>query len=278
MGPDWDAGHPRVDLEYRIAMGTKAIDPQAIRNVTVMGHPDETARVVHRLSRHLDKVGAGTPVAFRWTADGVDHTIRLAELSSHTPIPGMERAIRLADGVVAVVNAASNRPARLETMLRVADDHQIARLCLVIGLDQPGADFDRCVRAVADTRGAAPLPLQMPIGIDTEFAGAIDLVAMVTYEAADREPHEVQAVLAEQKRHRLLATVLGRPALPNPRTVSTERVHHLIRYRTRIGDVVPMLCSVAPRRIDDVAPLLDALVRYLPSPMDVCQPTHVLDY
>ncbi|WP_306359077.1 GTP-binding protein [Nocardia sp. CC227C] len=257
-------------------MGTEAIDPQAIRNITIMGHPDETARVVHRLFRHLGKVG---PLGgFRWRADGVDHTIRLTELSSHTPIPDRERAIRLADGVVAVVNAASDRPARLETMLRVADDHQVARLCLVTGLDQPGADFDRCVRAVADTRGAAPLTLHMPIGIDTEFAGAIDLVSMAVYEPTDLEPHGIHAVLAEQRRRRLLTTVLGRPTLPDPRTVSAERVHHLIRYRTRIGDVVPILCSVAPRRVDDVAPLLNALVRYLPSPMDVCQPAHVLDY
>lgn len=218
-------------------MGTKAIDPQSIRNVTIIGDPDETTRVARRMFGGFAGTGSST---VHWVTGRVDHTIRIAELSSHAPIATLERSIRVADGVIAVVNAAVKSAPRLETILRVADDHQVARLCLVTGLDDPAADFDRCVRMIADARGAVPLTLQIPLGIGTEFEGDID-------------------------------PVLGPPEIPS------EQLHDRIRRLTRTGDAVPVLCYAA-QRSDDIAPLLDAIVRYLPSPMQVCQPEHALNY
>ncbi|MEV0541818.1 GTP-binding protein [Nocardia salmonicida] len=246
-------------------MGTKAIDPQSIRNVTIIGDADETERVVHRLRRCF----GDTENAVHWSTDHVEHTIRVAALSSDAPVADLERAIRVADGVIAVVNAAAQSTPRLETMLRVADDHQVARLCLITGLDHPGADFDRCVRTIAETRGAAPLVLQVPAGTGADFGDVIDLVPVVLPgsvgshgEPAERWYRELVETLADQ----------------DPADYLLLRdLHNRIRRRTRNGDVVPILCGT-PLASDDIAPLLDAIVRYLPSPLYVCQPEHALDY
>ncbi len=259
-------------------MGTKAIDPQSIRNVTIIGDPDETTRVVHRLCRRF----ARTAATVHWVTGRVDHTIHIAELSSQAPIADLERSVRVADGVIAVVSAAMERTPRLETILRLADDHQVARLCLVTGLGHPAADFDRCVRTIAETRGAVPLTLQIPIGIGTEFEGVIDLVPMWALEPMAAEFYGSHWKVAEQWYRNLVATVMEQDAADSGailglRQIPPEHLHERIRCLTRIGDAVPVLCDAATWS-DDIAPLLDAIVRYLPSPMHVCQPEHALDY
>ncbi|MFC4374194.1 GTP-binding protein [Nocardia halotolerans] len=248
-------------------MGTKAIDPQSVRNVTIIGDPAGATQVVHRLRRCF----GDTENTVHWSTDGVEHTIRVAALSSDARIADLERCIRVADGVIVVVNAAAHSTPRLETMLRVADDHQVARLCLVNGLDQPAADFDRCVRTVADTRGAAPLVLQVPAGTGTEFDGAIELVSPAAL-AAVGIPGEPAGRWC-----RALVEALTEPDPAELGSLTLRDLHNRIRRRTRNGDIVPILC-VAPLASDDIAPLLDAVVRYLPSPLDVCQPEHALDY
>lgn len=246
-------------------MGTKAIDPQSIRNVTIIGDPDGTARLVQRLRRCF----GDTENTVHWSTDSIEHTIRVAELSSDARIADLERSIRVADGVIAVVNAAAHSTPRLETMLRVADDHQVARLCLIAGLDQPTADFDRCVRTIADTRGAAPLALQIPAGTGADFDDVIDLLPMVAPEAFGSRGN------AAERWYRALIEALTEQ---DPADSLTLRdLHNRIRHRTRNGDIVPILCGT-PSASDDIAPLLDAIVRYLPSPMYVCQPEHALDY
>ncbi|MEV6136745.1 GTP-binding protein [Nocardia sp. NPDC051990] len=263
-------------------MGTKAIDPQSIRNVTIIGDPDETTRVVHRLFRRFAGTGSSAAATVHWVTGCVDHTIHIAELSSDAPIAELERSIRVADGMIAVVSAAVQSTPRLGTILRLADDHQVARLCLVTGLDHRAADFDRCVRTITETRGAVPLTLQIPIGIGTEFEGVIDLVPMWALEPMAVEFYGSHWKVAEQWYRNLVATVIERDAADTDaalglREIAPEQLHERIRGLTRLGDVVPVLCDAAPWS-DDIAPLLDAVVRYLPSPMHVCQPEHALDY
>ncbi|WP_067823020.1 GTP-binding protein [Nocardia inohanensis] len=245
-------------------MGTKAIDPQSIRNVTIIGDPRETTALIRRLLPRAARADAVHRVT-----DRVEHTIRIAELAGPAPIAELERSIRVADGVIAVVNATTRSP-RLETLLRVADDYQVARMCLVSGLDRPAADFDRCVREIADTRGAVPLPLQVPHGIGPEFEGVIDLVSMWPLAPLAAEFYGAHWRVAEQRYRDLVATVTDRdPGDELP----PEQLRHRIRRHTRIGEIVPVLCAAA-----EIGPLLDAIVRYLPSPLDVCQPEHALDY
>ncbi|MFD7844782.1 GTP-binding protein [Nocardia sp. NPDC059764] len=251
-------------------MATKAIDPQSIRNVTLIGDPADTTRLLHRLH------GSAHPgPELRWSADRADHTIRLSEVSSHAPIPILQRAIRVADSVIAIVNAAETNAPRLETILQIADDHQVARLCLVTALDDPTANFPRCLRTIADTRGAIPLTLQLPLGTGTAFEGVIDLLPLWALEPLAAEIYGPHWKSAEHGYHALIRT------LTEDTTDSTEptldHLHRRIRSLTRLGDVVPILCSATPRS-NDTAPLLDAIVRYLPSPLNVCQPEHALDY
>ncbi|MBF6347422.1 hypothetical protein IU448_00150 [Nocardia flavorosea] len=262
-------------------MGSEVIEPQSIRNVTVVGDPDATTRVVHRLLRDLTRTGTGVPGTVHWTTDRTEHTIRLAELSSQAPIAVLERSIRVADGLIAVLDAAAKRDSRLETALRIADDHQVARLCLVTGLDDPVADFGRCVRMVADAHGAAPVALQIPHGTGTGFDGAVDLISM--RESGRQAPGTAgdRPNIAGEWYRDLVDTVTDPDdrysgGVPGVWTIPAGRLHDRLRYLARIGDIVPVLCDTTPRR--HIAPILDAIVRYLPSPLHVCQPEHVLDY
>ncbi|WP_280437032.1 GTP-binding protein [Nocardia carnea] len=262
-------------------MGSEVIEPQSIRNVTVVGEPDETTRVVHRLLRNFSRTGTGISTTVRWTTDHSDHTIRIAELSSRLPIATLERSIRVADGVIAVMNAAAPRAPRLETLLRVADDHQVARLCLVTRLDHPAADFDRCLRTIAGTHGAVPLALQVPHGLGAEFEGARDLIPMWACEPMVADFHGSHRTVAEEWYGDLLATVSEHNALapdevPGFRKIGADRLYDRVRHLTHLGDIAPVLCDTTPS--GHIAPLLDAIVRYLPSPLHVCQPEHALDY
>ncbi|MGW4743067.1 GTP-binding protein [Nocardia xishanensis] len=263
-------------------MGTKAIDPQTIRNVTIIGDPDETTRVAHLIRRRSGQPGSGTRTTVDWTTGRVEHAIRITALTSHAPIADLERSIRVADGVIAVMNAAANPTPHLETMFRVADDYQVARLCLINGLDHPAADFDRCVRTIADTRGAVPLTLQIPLGAHPTFEGVLDLLPLWALEPLAAELYGSQWELAQRWYANLVKTVMEQaPSDPNaspaPCDIPLDQLNHRIRYLTRIGDVVPVLCCATPTS-DDIATLLDTIARYLPSPMDVCQPEHALDY
>ncbi|MEU4840787.1 GTP-binding protein [Nocardia testacea] len=261
-------------------MDSRAVDPQSIRNVTIAGEPAETARVVRRLL-HGYTEGRSATVVHR-APGGVECMIRVAELSSHAPIADLERSIRVADGAVVVLNAATASAARLETILRMADDHQVARLCLVTGLDHPAADFDRCVRAITETRGARPLTLHLPLGAGPGFTGVIDLVPMWALEPMAAEFYGGRWQVAEQWYRDLVAAVTeqddGDPeAARGPRRIPPEELHDRIRSVTRLGEAVPVLCDTA-RHGGDIGALPDAIVRYLPSPMLVCQPEHALDY
>jgi translation elongation factor EF-G len=273
--------HPRVDLEYHNTMGTEVIEPRTIRNVTVIGDPEETARVVHRLRRGFPDAGTGAAATVRWTTDHRDHTIRITELSSHAPTATLERSIRVADGVIAVMNAAAAGAPRPETILRVADDHQVARLCLVTGLELAAADMGRCLRTIAGTHGAVPLALQLPYGLGTELVGVVDLIPMWALEPMAVDFYGSQWKMAENWYRDLVDTVMEQGAtdsgeIPGPRKFPPDRLHRRVRHLTHIGDVVPVLCDTTPW--SHIAPLLDAIVRYLPSPMHVCQPEHPLDY
>ncbi|MGW5519954.1 hypothetical protein [Nocardia africana] len=258
----------------------KIIDPQSIRNVTIVGEPQETTALIRRLCRRPAGNGSRSAVTVDWVTDHVEHRVRLTELSSHAPIAELERAIRTADGVVVPMNAAATSAPRVEALLRVADDHQVARLCLVRGLDDAAADFGHCVRTVAATRGAVPLTLQIPLGIGAEFGGVIDVVSMWELEPMADEFFGNHWPVAEQRYHELVDAVLAqdtaRPHMPSTGTMPPHQLYDRIRRLTRIGDVVPVLCDAWPHT-DDIAALLDAMVRYLPSPMHVCQPEHALD-
>ncbi|MEV0247137.1 GTP-binding protein [Nocardia sp. NPDC050712] len=242
-------------------MGTRAVEPRAIRNVTLFGDLDGTNGVGHRL-RH-----SGSPM--RWATGQVEHLIRFTEVCDGDP----ERSIRVADGAIAVIDASVRSSPRVEAMLRAADDYQVARLCVIDGLDRPGADLDGCIRRISDIRGAIPLLLQVPLGTGPALEGVVDLIPMWQILPRAAEVYGEQWEVAARWHRRLLDTVTE----PDTGPPTIDELHIRIRALTRIGEIVPVLCGAVPGR-DDLARLRDAIVRYLPSPMDVCQPEHALDY
>lgn len=192
----------------------------------------------------------------------------------------VERSLRVLDGAVAVFSAVAGVEPQSETVWRQADRFGVPRLGFVNKMDQPGADFDRVVAMIADRLGAAPLPLQLPIGAEGGFTGLVDLVTMAawTWQGGDAHPaigpvppalhdaacaarrHLVEA-LAEQD-EAVLAAWAEDPAVPD-----ADLLRAAIRRTCLDGRFVPVLCGSAYRNIG-VQPLLDAILAYAPGPGD----------
>ncbi|QFG24450.1 elongation factor G [Actinomadura sp. WMMB 499] len=217
---------------------------------------------------------------FHWSVDGSDHTVNLIDTPGHVDFMiEVERCLRVLDGAVTVFDGVAGVEPQSETVWRQADRYRVPRVCFVNKLDRAGADPHRCVEMIADRLGAVPLLLQLPIGAEAGFAGVVDLVELRAHVWTG-ESYEVTGVpdgLADDAvrwRARLVDTIAehddrfleqyleGEP--------THEQMHAAIRRLTiRRGDVTvtPVLCGSAFKN-KGVQPLLDAIVRYLPSPLD----------
>ncbi|GAA2459927.1 elongation factor G [Actinomadura vinacea] len=225
-----------------------------------------------------------------WPLDGADHTVNIIDTPGHVDFTvEVERCLRVLDGAVTVFDGVAGVEPQSETVWRQADRYGVPRICFVNKLDRAGADFHRCVDMIGDRLGAVPLVVQLPIGAEAGFTGVVDLVAMrALVWSAEAELGEAYDVVdipvdlaAEARRWRstLIDTLAERDdeimelylegAEPSP-----ERLHAAIRRRTLASGasggatITPVLCGTAFRN-KGVQPLLDAVVRYLPSPLDV---------
>ena len=228
-----------------------------------------------------------------WTLDGADHTVTIIDTPGHVDFTvEVERCLRVLDGAVAVFDGVAGVEPQSETVWRQADRYGVPRICFVNKLDRAGADFRRCVAMIADRLGAVPLVTQLPIGAETAFTGVVDLVAMRALVWPDgAEPGDPPAEtavpddLAEDARRwrsRLVETLAEHDdaflALyldaAEGQEPPPEQMHAAIRRLTLTSGasggttVTPVLCGSAFRN-RGVQPLLDAVVRYLPSPLDV---------
>jgi elongation factor G len=224
----------------------------------------------------------------RWTVEdargaaGAEHTINLIDTPGHVDFTiEVERCLRVLDGAVAVFDGVAGVEPQSETVWRQADRYGVPRICFVNKLDRAGADFQRCVDMIRERLGAVPLVVQLPIGAESGFAGVVDLVSGRAHVWPD-DRHAVVDVpsgMAEDVRRwrgRLVETVAERDeevmelyvggAEPSP-----EQLHAAIRRLTVASEITPVLCGSAFRN-KGVEPLLDAVVRYLPSPLDVAPP------
>ena len=184
------------------------------------------------------------------------------------------------DGGVVVFDAVAGVEPQSETVWRQADRYGVPRICFVNKMDRTGADFDRTLRMIRERLGARPLPLQYPIGNESDFRGAIDLITMRGWEYTDElgaRPEEIDIPdellkLAEATRERLVETIaetdedLTLKYLEGEVIPADELIAGL-RKATLAGELVPVLCGTALRN-KGVQPLLDAVIRYLPSPSD----------
>ncbi|MBJ6622559.1 elongation factor G [Streptomyces sp. DHE17-7] len=209
------------------------------------------------------------------------HRINLIDTPGHVDFADeVERSLRVLDGAVAVFDAVAGVEPQSESVWRQADRHGVPRIAFVNKMDRAGADLDTAVASIRERLHPVPLVTQLPIGTEDGFTGVVDLLrmrALVWADGADTpEEGPVPAALSEEaaRRRRLLEEAVAErhPAaleeFCDRETLTAATLAAALRDLTRTGDGVVVLCGSAYRN-RGVEPLLDAVVAYLPSPLDV---------
>ena len=211
------------------------------------------------------------------------HRINIIDTPGHVDFTvEVERSLRVLDGAVTVFDSVAGVEPQSETVWRQADKYNVPRICFCNKMDRIGANFYRCLDMIVDRLGARPMAIQLPIGAEADFKGIVDLVRMkaivYTGDTADApiEEKEIPADLQEKaaEYHNQLvemAVEQDEAAMEDyleGKEISEETLKKCIRKGTLNQDFVPVLCGTAFKN-KGVQPLLDAVVDYLPSPMDI---------
>ena len=194
----------------------------------------------------------------------------------------VERSLRVLDGAVAVFSAVDGVQPQSETVWRQADKYEVPRMAFLNKMDRVGADFNMCVNDIKEKLGGNGVPIQLPIGAEDAFEGVIDLITMKEYlfkdetMGADYDVADVRAELLEEaqtaREHMLESVVETDDELMEKyfggEEITEEEIKRAIRTATISGIIVPVLCGTAFKN-KGIQPLLDAVVAYMPSPLDV---------
>jgi elongation factor G len=211
-----------------------------------------------------------------------DHRINIIDTPGHVDFTvEVERSMRVLDGVVAVFCAVGGVQPQSETVWRQANKYRVPRIVFVNKMDRTGADFFKVVEKIRERLGANAVPVQLPIGSEQQFAGVIDLIKMAaivyvdelgTISEESEIPAELKDLAIEWRERMIEAAVEGDDALMEKylegRPISAEEIRAGMRKGTVAGKVVPVVCGSAFKN-KGVQPLLDAVVDYLPSPVNV---------
>jgi elongation factor G len=276
-----------------------------IRNIGIIAHIDAgktttTERVLYYTGRthRMGSVDDGTTVT-DWmeqerergitiqsaaiTCYWREHQINIIDTPGHIDFTAeVQRSLRVLDGGVVVFDAVAGVEPQSETVWRQADRYQVPRICYINKMDRIGADFNRAVDMIRERLKANPLPIQLPIGVESGFRGVVDLLEMrgmvwleddlgATSQLIDIPPELVDEAMAAHDGlvERLAETddELTIKYLESEEIISDE-LRRALRHATLAGEVTPLLCGSSLRN-KGVQPLLDAIVDYLPSPIDV---------
>ena len=212
-----------------------------------------------------------------------DHQINIIDTPGHVDFTiEVERSLRVLDGAVAVFDSVAGVEPQSETVWRQADKYKVPRICFVNKMDRIGADFYRCVEMIVDRLGALPLVTQLPIGSESDFVGVVDLLTMKAIRWLDESlgaefeivdiPEDLLAKAAEYRISLVEMAVeqdeVALEAYLEGDEPSVEILKKCIRIGTLASSFVPVICGSAFKN-KGVQPLLDAVVDYLPSPLDV---------
>jgi len=217
------------------------------------------------------------------TTSWLDHTINIIDTPGHVDFTvEVERSLRVLDGAVAVFDAVAGVEPQSETVWRQADKYDVPRICFVNKMDRTGAEFHRCVDMMISRLGAIPAVIQLPWGVEADFRGVIDLVRMKgliwntegkgdKYDVVDIPADHTEA--AREWRDKLLETVAENDdemmvLYLDGEEPTEEQLVAAIRRATLSSAINPVLCGSAFKN-KGVQPMLDAIVAYLPSPLDV---------
>jgi len=219
-----------------------------------------------------------------WSAgDGPEHRINIIDTPGHVDFTiEVERSLRVLDGAVACFDGVAGVEPQSETVWRQAEKYKVPRMCFVNKLDRTGANFDMCVGMIKDRLGARPAVLYLPIGIEGSFKGLVDLVENRAIIWLDESlgakfeyhpiPDDLKDAAAEARMHLIEMAVEQdddvMEAYLEGNEPDTATLKKLIRKGTLNFSFVPVLCGSAFKN-KGVQPLLDAVVDYLPSPLDI---------
>ncbi len=276
-----------------------------VRNIGIMAHIDAgktttTERILYYTGRthKMGEVHEGaatmdwmaqeqergiTITSAATTAFWRDYRINIIDTPGHVDFTmEVERSLRVLDGAVAVFDSVAGVQPQSETVWRQADRYRVPRIAFINKMDRTGADFDAAVQSMRDRLGAFPVPIQLPVGEEEHFSGIVDLVEMnaISYTnalgtefAVEDIPDELRA-RAEELHHALIDAIaefddeLMEAYLEDESSVSAEMLRRALREGTLSGRVTPVLLGSAFKN-KGVQLLLDAIVDYLPSPLDV---------
>ena len=238
--------------------------------------------MVQEQERGITITSAATTVM--WKYDDQDYKINIIDTPGHVDFTvEVERSLRILDGAVAIFCAVGGVEAQSETVWRQANKYDVARICYVNKMDRAGANFQSVVNQIQDKLKAHPLPLQLPIGSEDDFSGVVDLLEMKAYEWDEDDLgatyHEVPIPAdmqddVEQYRTRLLETLselnedIMEKYFDDPATITMEEMEETIRKATLERKIEPVLCGSSFKN-KGVQRLIDAIVKYLPSPLDI---------
>ncbi len=217
-----------------------------------------------------------------------DHRINIIDTPGHVDFTAeVERSLRVLDGGVVVFDAVAGVEPQSETVWRQANKYDVPRMCFVNKMDRTGADFWRTVEMIRERLGAVPVPIQIPIGRESNFKGFIDLIenesVIFTDDLGTKSDHtEVPTSMeAEYKQHREF--LIERIAETDEELtlkylegeeISKEELIIALRKATIANTLVPVLCGTALKN-KGVQAMLDAVIAYLPSPLDIPAPTGI---
>jgi len=212
-----------------------------------------------------------------------DHRINIIDTPGHVDFTiEVERSLRVLDGAVAVFDSVQGVEPQSETVWRQADKYRVPRIAFMNKMDRIGADFYGSVQSLVDRLGANPVPIQLPIGREAEFRGSVDLVTMKAYLYDDESlgakyrieemPAELTD-LAKEYREKMLESVAEHDEQVlerylNGHSLTPEEIRRAIRAGTISMKVTPVVCGSAFKN-KGVQQILDAVVDYLPSPLDI---------
>jgi len=277
---------------------------EKLRNIGIMAHIDAgktttTERILYYTGRKhvLGSVDNGT-ATMDWmeqekergititsaatTCFWKGHRINIIDTPGHVDFTvEVERALRVLDGAIAIFDATAGVETQTETVWRQADKYRVPRLAFINKMDKVGADFFMSIQTIIDRLHANPVAIQIPIGCEKDFEGVIDVIEMkairwvsedgadfIVTEISDDVRDEVESLredviaIASEEDDELLEMYLEEEEMP------PEKIKAALRKAVLKGKVVPVLCGASARN-RGVQPLLDAIVDYLPSPIDV---------
>ncbi len=277
---------------------------ERIRNIGIMAHIDAgktttTERVLFYtgVNYKIGEVHEGT-ATMDWmeqeqergititsaatTCEWDDHRINIIDTPGHVDFTmEVERSLRVLDGAVAVFDSVAGVEPQSETVWRQADRYNVPRIAFVNKMDRVGANFERCVAMMHDRLKARAIPIHLPVGAEDDYRGLIDLVGQRALIWDDEslgatfheEPIPEELAEAAAKARELIVeaaaendeSLLGRYIEGGE--ISNDEIRAALRKATLAGTVVPVLCGSAFKN-KGVQPLLDAVVQYLPSPLD----------